>query len=291
MRRRAVTNRLVQYRHRLWPEATRRHGRRRPRVDETTFPPAPVVANEIWGVELRHTIVALLRAHGELTLRELHGLLHLCGFAVAGPRPVQSLADAAGYETREGRLTRVRRGVYAPSYPFAPVAPRADPWPWEAPDDLGSAMVDFAAAHDAERWSGGGWPGTVQSGSEILGGDPVEDVRERAQDVQACRERVAALLRPSTRVRPADGGSRSAPTRPSPSRPPSRPRPSDPPPDGPVPAQPRVPTASPPDPADAPGPPPLPNPLGPDSSTNRGLGVQNGCLGEESNPGEAGLDP
>jgi len=48
-----------------------------------------------------------------MSLTELHARLHRSDLAVAGRYPVKVLADALGYESDQGRVRRVQRGVYS----------------------------------------------------------------------------------------------------------------------------------------------------------------------------------
>ena len=62
---------------------------------------------------MRASCVALLGGAGELSLSELHVLLHLSGFRVDSSQAVKALSDAMAYECEQGRAVRVARGVYA----------------------------------------------------------------------------------------------------------------------------------------------------------------------------------
>lgn len=147
---------------------TRHGGRRRPMVDEPPVPPTPPDAVELWGVDLRVVCVRLLRRHGAHRLRDLHGLLHCYGYAVAGPRPVKDLAEAMRYETDRGRLRRVSRGVYEADpeagevpYPGWLGDPPEDrlPLPWSVPVvEPGPPLVDPPVAEDPALWAGEGYP-------------------------------------------------------------------------------------------------------------------------------------
>lgn len=203
-RRRQVCRRLAVYRERLWAGAAARAHRRPLRPPEAPMPPAPVDAQRIGGSALRRVAVAILRRHGPLPLRELHGLLHRYGYEISSERPVQRLADALAYEVRNGRLERLERGVYG----VAGVPPErvsaldlGDPLPWSSPsteswDD--PAPIDVDVADDPERWTDGRWPAAAQLGSSMCAGPPDRDVAELATDldatVAAARERLAGLI-------------------------------------------------------------------------------------------------
>jgi len=147
---------------------TRHGGRRRPLVDEPPVPPTPPDALPLFGTDLRAVAIRLLRRHGAHRLRDLHGLLHCYGYAVAGPHPVKDLADAMGYEVRCGRARRVARGVYEAEphgddvpYPRWLGAQPEDrlPLPWSEPvTEPGPPLVDPPVAEDPVLWSGGGYP-------------------------------------------------------------------------------------------------------------------------------------
>ncbi len=200
-RRRGVLDRLAALRPRLWPESHRRHVRRQCRVDERALPPPTVGALVLVGVDLRRVLVGIVRRHGEVSLRELHGLIHRHGYEVGGDRPVQRLGDAAAYETRAGRLRRVRRGVYGPSG-GGPAAVDATglgvPLPWDPPTPDEPPSLDPAIADDSDRWSDQQWPPEAQCGAEFMA--PPVDPRHRSlgedltAHVAATRQRLADLL-------------------------------------------------------------------------------------------------
>jgi hypothetical protein len=114
-RKRAADAEALAIHERLWPAVESGWARRPPRPDEAPLPPEAEGARPLYSAPLRRTCLALLRRHGQLTLRELHILLLLYGFTIAGDGPVKRLADALGYETREGRAVRVRRATYRPA--------------------------------------------------------------------------------------------------------------------------------------------------------------------------------
>ncbi|WP_436793267.1 hypothetical protein [Actinospongicola halichondriae] len=226
-RRRAVLDRLAALRPRLWPESYRRHVRRRCRVDERALAPPVVGAEVLVGVDLRRVLVGIVRRHGEVSLRELHGLIHRHGYEVGGERPVQRLGDAAAYETREGRLRRVGRGVYAPVAGEAGAVdgvtsdPLGQPLAWDRPECDEPPPLDPAVADDQDRWSDQQWPATAQCGGDLLP-SPVDPAhRSLGEDltahVAATRRRLAALV--ADRLRAHAG---PASTRPSTDHPTTR---------------------------------------------------------------------
>ena len=205
--RRAVLDRMARARRRLWPRRGRPL-RRAARPDERTVPPPIVDAAPLTGVDLRVAIVAILRRHGEVSLRELHGLIHRYGYRVDGARPVQRLGDAAAYEARQGRLVRCGRGRYGPAptggRPDADVeqflASRSDgPLTWAPPDDLHDpGPVDPCRRTSLERWSAGQWPPEAQLGSDFCGPPAEPCVAELAAELDfafaATRARLAAAI-------------------------------------------------------------------------------------------------
>ncbi len=67
----------------------------------------------LWGRRLRSVCLALLRAHQQpMTLIDLHAQIHRRGAVIDSTLPVKALADALGYETRQGRAYRTGRGIY-----------------------------------------------------------------------------------------------------------------------------------------------------------------------------------
>jgi hypothetical protein len=111
-RRAEIVGSLADAREMLYPPVSWAH-LRIPRIhDQPRVPTPPDDAIAIAGADLRELCCALIAANGAATLAELHRRIHLAGYAVASPRPVQRLADAVAYEARAGRLVRVSRGVY-----------------------------------------------------------------------------------------------------------------------------------------------------------------------------------
>ena len=211
-RRRSCLDELESIRRRVDLRYSRRHGRRRPMVDEPPMPPELPDARPLHGVELRAVAVRLLRQHGRHRLRDLHGLLHCYGYAVAGPRPVKDLADAMGYEVRCGRVRRVERGVYEAEplgdevpYPrwLGPRPEPADPLPWSEPVSApGPPLIDPVLAEDPVLWSGGGHR------------EPVGEPSDRAAPDDAVPGERATLEHPIAHpLTPDDVGSDSVPNR------------------------------------------------------------------------------
>lgn len=248
-RRREVLGRLGEYRTRLWPGMQGRHHRKTCRLEDEPMPPAAVDAVALWGGDLRRVMTAIVRRHGDITLRELHGLIHRYGYTVDSVRPVQRLADAAAFEVRHGRMERIRRGVYGPG-PAAGIDSTtvlpAEPNEWVSPaaaagDGHQDSAVDPALALDPERWSASAWSSSAQLGGEWCAGEPDPFVRDLAEDldatVTAARDRLAATLverlgpqppqydphpgrRPTRRTPSTGGPAPRTPTDPPPSEPP-----------------------------------------------------------------------
>jgi hypothetical protein len=109
---------------------------RRARAVTHEEPLPPIAARPCWliGRPLRAVCLAFLRRAPEpLTLRQLHVILHRCGYAIVSPVPVKTLADALGHETTAGRARRVRRGTYTvtkvPPSRWEPADPTRPPTP------------------------------------------------------------------------------------------------------------------------------------------------------------------
>jgi hypothetical protein len=105
----------------LWSPADWSRGRR-PGTDtvEDPLPPLPEAPRWLFGRRLRSVCLLLLRRCGALPLRQLHALLHLHGFGVAGGNPVKVLADALGHEADAGNAVREARGRYRASPEYVP---------------------------------------------------------------------------------------------------------------------------------------------------------------------------
>ncbi len=205
-RRRAYVERLRTYRRRLYPGMRNRHHRRTQLAHDPPMPPAPADATPVAGLELRRLAVSILDAHGAVSLRELHGLIHRYGYRLASERPVQRLADAMAYEVRNGRAQRVDRGVYGPiratssATPAEPFIVRSepgpDPLPWATdPDEPTPVPVDPDLQDDPERWSAGTWPSSAHPGGDWCDGPPDPSVRSFITGVDvivaATRQRLA----------------------------------------------------------------------------------------------------
>ena len=124
--RQRLARRLAAVREELWPRAEWPQGRRPPRdALEDALPPLPERPTWLWGRRLRAVCLRLLARCGTMPLRQLHALLHLHGFGVAGDQPVKVLADALGHESERGLAVRTSRGVYdvAPGYRPPPGRP------------------------------------------------------------------------------------------------------------------------------------------------------------------------
>lgn len=148
--RRAIVDELAAVREDLYPPVPWCRGRRPPDIDRAPLPPAPAGAQVLRGRALRSTCLSILRRHGALGLRELHGLLHRYGYLVGAARPVTALSDAMAYETERGRARRTGHGVYeavagteradrpggGPGLPPQPGGPWSDPGPSHLDPDL-----------------------------------------------------------------------------------------------------------------------------------------------------------
>ncbi len=141
--RRAVVGALAALRDELYPPVPWSKGRRPPDVDTSPLPPATEGSQALTGRDLRATCLAILRRHGPLTLRELHGLLHRYGYVVGARRPVTALSDAMAYEVERRRARRVERGVYKAADPRAPRQRRAR----RRPPELASEPHGFWIEH------------------------------------------------------------------------------------------------------------------------------------------------
>ena len=112
-RRRGLVKELQSRRVLLMPVLSRGGGRAPVGDGLVCLPPVDLEAPALWGRRLRASCVALLGGAGELSLSELHVLLHLSGFRVDSSQAVKALSDAMAYECEQGRAVRVARGVYA----------------------------------------------------------------------------------------------------------------------------------------------------------------------------------
>ncbi len=111
-RRHALVTEIDHIHDQLWPRFERWHGRRPPRPDHPLLPALEPHADVVGGRRLRAVAITILRRHGLLSLRDLHGLIHAYGYCVYGTHPAKNLADAMGYEVEQGRADRIERGRY-----------------------------------------------------------------------------------------------------------------------------------------------------------------------------------
>jgi hypothetical protein len=121
-----IAAQLEDLREELWPPTAWPVGRR-PGRDTLAepLPPLPERPTWLWGRQLRAVCLRLLARCGTLGLRQLHAMLHLLGFGVAGGQPVKVLADALGHEADAGLAVREARGRYRVSEEYRP-ARRSD---------------------------------------------------------------------------------------------------------------------------------------------------------------------
>jgi hypothetical protein len=221
-RRRLCLHQLDRLRARLNRRWSDNHVRRHGQVDEPPMPPALPDARALHGDELRQVCLTLLRRHGPLELRALHGLIHQYGYTVGGTRPVQRLGDAMAYETRCGRTARVARGCYAardegphrvrqlggitpPPAPLVPWTPRIT--------DVLPPLVDPPVLSDPEHWSAG-WSDETDPDqpAEPAAGDPGDGDDRPAGDqlipeaIPAAGTLVSALGDDSSTNRPRGRG-------------------------------------------------------------------------------------
>jgi hypothetical protein len=264
-RRIALLDELEAARDRLWPAVPVCKGRRPPSLDASPMPPVPVDARWARGRGLRGLCLTILGRHGALGLADLHALIHRYGYGIDSPHPVKALADAMGYEVREGRAVRVSRGVYdlAEDGRMGGFRRGCDPrkgsslgplLPWsEGPmrDGLGSDDVDWADVPadpeertDPARWIPDEWP------------DADPDDPSGGRDTGPLPPRDPAL------------------TDPTPAPMPDEPRLSGPPPGGPAPPD--------------PDPPPAIQPVGTDSAQIRSRASAEGGHGAEGDRAEGG---
>lgn len=112
-RHRAIRDTLRTKHRTLHPNLARRAGRQPAPDGSVQLPPVQHEATKLWGRRLRSICLALLRRNGgPLALPDLHALLHRHGYEVDARHHVKALADALAYEMEQGRVRRVRRGVY-----------------------------------------------------------------------------------------------------------------------------------------------------------------------------------
>lgn len=158
----AILDELGALRDSLYPVVDWCRGRRPPPVGADPLPPAAPGAVPLAGPLLRQACLQILDRHGELPLTQVHAWLHRYGYVVAGPKPVQVLADALGYEHDCLRAHRVRRGVYRLG-PLAeqdgPIRGPLDPTPDGDPVTIVDPLVDAPMRHgDPTRLDDDGAP-------------------------------------------------------------------------------------------------------------------------------------
>ena len=185
----------------LWPTVECDWGRRPPRPGRSPLAPQAVAPRPVRGAVLRSVCMALLRLHEELTLVEMHTLLHLYGYEVEGRAPVKALADRMRYEVLEGRATRPRRGTYRI---VGPPSPRhVDPRLELAPERWFPAFVAWQSggAFSAEGRSDADGPPEERDGLGMVDRGP----GDRAPDTALQAARSPAPGRTRGRARPAAG--------------------------------------------------------------------------------------
>jgi hypothetical protein len=172
--RRDLVDQLADLRDTLYPPIPWCHGRRPPAIDVAPLPPATPAAESLVGRPLRAACLEILRRHGALPLRELHGLLHRYGYVIGSRRPVAALSDAMRHEVQAGRARRLERGVYGlpdtpdrrnRRKPRPPRVPR-DSWRWSR---TGQSPLDPSADEDPPTW---GFAPPLEAGSGNARGDP-----------------------------------------------------------------------------------------------------------------------
>lgn len=130
---------LKEQRDLVLPKLIKLAGRRVMPDGNVYLAPVPDDVPALWGRRLRASCLRLLQASGELTLTELHVLLHQHGLRIDSSHPVKALADAMAYECSQGRVRRVARGVYCANRAILPMQPppkarRPAPTPDPDPD-------------------------------------------------------------------------------------------------------------------------------------------------------------
>ncbi len=115
-----------------WPKGRRPAGN----TVDRSLPDLPHDARYLWGRRLRAVCLRLLQRCGTLPLRQLHALLHLHGFGIAGDHPVKTLADALGHEVDTGHARRIARGHYG-------LAPGHRPPPQRRHHELDTPLPDL----------------------------------------------------------------------------------------------------------------------------------------------------
>ncbi len=152
----AIVDALALARDELYPPIPWCHGRRPPDIDVAPLPPAPDGSEALTGRALRAACLEILRRHGDLPLRQLHGLLHRYGYVIGSRRPVAALSDALRHEVRSGRARRVERGTYGArprtsdkTTHRTPPLPQV-PAPW---DDRQPTPLDPVLDEDPPTWA------------------------------------------------------------------------------------------------------------------------------------------
>jgi hypothetical protein len=151
-----IVDELADVRDQLYPPIPWCNGRRPPDLDTAPLPPAPEGSESLTGRALRAACLEILRRHGPVPLRQLHGLLHRYGYVIGSRRPVPALSDALRHEVHAGRARRVERGVYEAAEPpvdrttrrMPPMAPTPAPW-FEAR----TTPLDPVLDDDPHTWS------------------------------------------------------------------------------------------------------------------------------------------
>ena len=165
-RRRSLVKELQSRRVLLMPVLSRGGGRAPVGDGLVCLPPVDLEAPALWGRRLRASCVALLGGAGELSLSELHVLLHLSGFRVDSSQAVKALSDAMAYECEQGRAVRVATGVYATPGSAAPGGAAG-----RGPGELGSsgaqARVESTPGEPGQDEPG---PGDVDAGGRDRSG-------------------------------------------------------------------------------------------------------------------------
>jgi len=70
---------------------------------------------QLWGIELRYVVTMHLLSHGPASISERAEAVAWQGFAVA-ERASKSISDALRWEMGYGRVRRLGRGLYGPSW-------------------------------------------------------------------------------------------------------------------------------------------------------------------------------
>lgn len=207
-----LVKRLGHLRDTLWPPLPGCRARRPPLHDQPGLPPIAAGAVFLAGRPLRAACRAILHRRGPIALTDLHAALHLSGYAVASPRPVQALADAMGYEAEQGRAQRVARGVYGPAG-RAPATTIPDPVVGESPGWLPPPHTHDEGAgvgEDEDEDAGEDGDGRQSPGHGVGGGWPAHPAASAPGGTRSSRfEPDRAEWRACTLVRTARSGGTS----------------------------------------------------------------------------------